>query len=187
MFKLLSTIIDKIPTLNPTKIIGLIVLGGILFLIIFPFFEQHFFYLDKLNTHINTLKELSNLNMNEIKNNPKLKKEYDFILKELENTKIPEKIFINNNSKEIETNKFISGCIPSIILALAYLFIKQSLSKKIGGFFMLLILGVVLGVVSFLIGTFKNETLNIIIYPVLQLLLMIYIGLKTNKKKKTLV
>jgi hypothetical protein len=177
---MIKDLIDTLANLNPQKIIGIVILL-ILILILFPFIDSNIVQPKRLSQEIQNLDSLTKIDQNKINDNPVFKMYYEKIISRM------------NNSIEIKTKdnsipiwqKFISGGSLSWLLIFVALFAKyEKAIQKIGGIFLLLLIGSIMGFIGILIPSFEIAQINIIVYPLMQLLLLISIVLIAAKKNK---
>lgn len=196
MDKLLSLLVDKLPELvkRPKFYLWLIIIGAIAFFAI-PFIYANFFFHTRMLNRVEILSRLSELDIEVISGNEILLNEYNAILQELSHqharvVSIGGYNIIGSIIVEDEPiyrlKKFISGGTLSWIIMLFVPLMKtfKSRSEQITAFFLLLIIGMLAGLLGRVIPTFYNIWVNLIGFPVLQMLLIGIVALRMDKKEK---
>jgi hypothetical protein len=152
-----------------------------------PLGLNYFYGNIKLEQEIRLLKELNSINPNDIVDE-RLKEYYDDIIVTITNKK-PANISITINN-EAEGNlfgfrnilKFISGSFWWSLLFIVGLFIKQNtIGTKIGAQIIFLIFLVLFGCIGIIIPTIEPIIINIIGFPLLQIIVIIIIAVIINK------
>ena len=191
MSDFLKLIIDKLSTLSKKSLVGWGIALLLFGIAIFPYIDTNLFYPNRIKNRIEILDMVTNLNIDKIQSNNKLKKEYDNILVEI--NKSSDK-YVNNfiKTKENESKfwKFFSGAILWWIFAIIMLFYndktvhdkKQKWINRIGGFLMLSLFGIFIGWIFSIIPIIGNQWVNYIGAPILTIVIMVLLFYKTNKK-----
>ncbi len=167
------------------KFISAIIIVFLIVMVLFPYIDANYFYYNRVEQRISILKQMAELDIESFDSKPILLQEYNSILEEINNQKDVSlgNIIGQNNTKEVARGKFISGAILSWLLGIFCLFVKMNkTSEKIIGFFGLLLIGSIAGVISVCIPTIKNPIFNYIFIPIIQLVLVV---LWSTSKKET--
>lgn len=154
-------------------------------LLLFPYIDANYFYYGRVERRIEILEKISKIDANSLKENSILEKEYDSILNEISKQKEGSigNIFITENAKDIERNKFISGGLLSWIVAVICLFIKMEKRwYKLLGLILFGLFGAILGYISMILPTVISPKCNYIIMPFLQCILFGMLITSNNKK-----
>ncbi len=105
-------IIDEIKNnlRNPNLYIVLIIVIMV-FLLLFPYIDANIFYYNRVNSRIEILNKMSEIDVEKIQNNEIFMKEYNSILDEIEKQTEGNmgNIFMHENDEKVNTIKFISG------------------------------------------------------------------------------
>lgn len=187
-----STIINKILGMNKRKLGIIVIIVFVSVLILFPFIDTNFFYSNRIKNRIDILQKITELDMDKINQNENLMKEYNSIVKEInesDNNYINK--VLNNNENDNTIGKFISGGILWWLLGIVVLFFYNKFNKensikgknlglRIGGFILCIIIGGLLGFICSIIPTIFNIWVNYIIIPILVLILMILLLYQTT-------
>ena len=190
-----STIISKILNMNKRKLGIIVIIVFVSILILFPFIDTNFFYANRIKNKIDILQKITELDMDKLSQNQILMKEYDSIVKEINES---DSNYINkvlNNKKGDHTiGKFISGAtlwwLLGIIVLLFYNAFNKEENKKsknwgtrISGFILCAIIGGFTGFICSIVPTIFNIWINYIFIPILVLILMILLLNKTTSNK----
>lgn len=179
--KIFDTIKENLK--NPKFYIG-VLLVGIVFLLLFPYIDANYFYYNRVEKRISILKQILDISEEQVKNNPVLEDEYQSILTEISKQKDGSlgALFITNNTPRVNWIKFITGGIIAWLLSIICLFIKTEKGwYKPIGFFIFVLLGIVLGAISVKIPTIISSICNYIFVPALQ---CVIVGLLVTSGKK---
>ena len=105
-----STIVNKILNMNKRKLGVIVIVVFVSILILFPFIDTNFFYANRIKNRIDILQKITELDIDKISQNQNLMKEYDSIVKEINesDSNYINKILSNNKNDHI-IGKFISG------------------------------------------------------------------------------
>jgi len=165
------------------KRLGILVVILVILLFLFPIIESNFLYYNRLDSRIEILERMLDIEADKVISNEILKEEYYSILEEIDSHKVySSNILASETTKEVKMWKFISGSILGIIIIFCIPFIYKSFKEAVSGFFALLLIAATLGFVGLIIPTFSNPYINYIGWPVTQLVLTI-IGLIAYSKK----
>ncbi|MCI9280281.1 MAG: hypothetical protein HFJ02_05745 [Bacilli bacterium] len=188
-----TTIFNKIFGMNKRKLGISVIIIFFIILILFPFIDTNFFYSNRIKNRIDILQEITELDIDKIKQDENLLHEYESIIKEInESDKNYVNKVLNNNGNDHVIGKFISGGVLWWLLGILVLFFYNILSKekspgknwgtRIGGFIICLFIGAILGLICSIIPTIFNVWINYIIMPIVVLILMILLLYKTTSK-----
>lgn len=187
-----TTIFSKILNMNKRKLGVSVIIAFVSILILFPFIDTNFFYANRIKSRIDILQKITELDMDKINQDKNLTKEYESIVKEIndsDNNYINK--VLNNNKNDHTIGKFISGGILWWLLGIIVLFFYNVFNKednkkgknwgtRIAGFILCAIIGGLIGLICSIIPTIFNIWVNYIIIPVLVLVLMILLLYKTT-------
>ena len=187
-----TTIFSKILNMNKRKLGVIVIIVFVSILILFPFIDTNFFYANRIKSRIDILQKITELDMDKINQDKNLTKEYESIVKEINES---DSNYINkvlNNDKNDHTiGRFISGGILWWLLGIIVLFFYNAFNKednkkgknwgtRIAGFILCAIIGGLIGLICSIIPTIFNIWVNYIIIPILVLVLMILLLYKTS-------
>lgn len=170
---------------NP-KLYTFLVIFIIVVLLLFPYIDANFFYYSRVEKRIEILSKVSELDPEQLANNPILKSEYDSILNEIGKQKDGSlgSIFKTNNSPQETAWKFIMGGILSWLIAIICLFMKNQIWRnRIITFVCMAIIGVLLGWFFSMMPTIIDPMVNYVTAPILQIVLIGLIATSGSKKK----
>lgn len=186
-----TTIFNKIFNMDKRKLGITIIVLLVAILILFPFIDTNFFYSNRIKNRIDILQKITELDMDKISQDENLLKEYESIVKEInesDNNYINK--VLNNNKDDHTIGKFISGGLLWWILGIIMLFFYNIFNKddkngknwgtRIAGFILCVIIGGLIGLICSIIPTIFNIWVNYIIIPILVLILMILLLYKTT-------
>lgn len=168
---------------NPKMYAFLLVLVVVVFLL-FPYFDANLFYYKRVNDRVDILNKISNLDVEKIQQDPTLKREYESILNEL--SQQPESTVTYLVQKESDSTKNMVKFITGGLLFWVFAFVCFGLSglktipRKIIGFVICAILGVLLGFIGKAIPNIFTPWVNYIGFPLLQI---IFLALLFTSKK----
>lgn len=185
-----SDIINKILNMNKRKLGIIIIIVIVSVLILFPFIDTNFFYANRIKNRIDILQKITELDMSKINQDKNLKKEYDNIVKEINesDSNYINKVLDNDKNEHI-LGKFISGGVLWWLLGIVVLFFYNKFNKnnngknfgtRIASFILCVIIGGFIGLICSVIPTIFNIWVNYIIVPILVLVLMILLLYKTT-------
>ncbi len=189
-----TLIFNRIFNMSKRKLGVIIIILLASILILFPFIDTNFFYSNRIKNRINILQEITKLDMDKINQDENLLKEYNSIIKEINesNNNYINKV-LNNNKNEHFVGKFISGGILWWMLGVFMLFFYNIFNKekttegknwgtRIGGFILCILIGAFIGLICSIIPIIYNKWVNYIIVPIIVLILMILLLYKTTSK-----
>lgn len=187
-----TTIFSKILNMNKRKLGVSVIIAFVSILILFPFIDTNFFYANRIKSRIDILQKITELDMDKINQDKNLTKEYESIVKEINesDSNYINKV-LNNNKNDHTIGKFISGGILWWLLGIIVLFFYNVFNKednkksknwrtRIAGFILCAIIGGLIGLICSIIPTIFNIWVNYIIIPILVLILMILLLYKTT-------
>lgn len=187
-----TTIFSKILNMNKRKLGVIVIIVFVSILILFPFIDTNFFYANRIKSRIDILQKITELDMDKINQDKNLTKEYESIVKEINesDSNYINKV-LNNNKNDHTIGKFISGGILWWLLGIIVLFFYNAFNKednkkgknwgtRIAGFILCAIIGGLIGLICSIIPTIFNIWVNYIIIPILVLVLMILLLYKTS-------
>lgn len=177
-----------------------ITLGGVFICValLFPYIDSNFFYFSRMEKRIDILKEVMELDQEKIKGNEIYREEYHSILNEIEQQRertvnsiinkvlnTANGVIYNEQSKEIYWLKFFSSTIWLLILDIFIPFMKtfKKRSDKIMAFIVVSLFTILLGWIGTLIPTIIAPKVNYFGWPLLQLIFIIFIAIRSNKNK----
>jgi ATP-dependent Zn protease len=179
---------------DKTSLLKIIILCLVI-VIIFPVISNYLFSNTRLNQQIQIIKELNNINRDNILDT-RVRDYYDTIVESLKNNKpqASQIVIIRDYPKQISdylktTNiiKFLSGSIWWILFFIVGVFAKQdSRQAKFSSLIIMLLFIFIFGIVGVYIPTFDPFVINFIGFPMIQICILIIIILlvsKMNKKK----
>lgn len=194
----MSDIINKIieiATGKNAKVFWAIILGVfVIFLLLYPYIDANYLVYNRISQRVEILDKITKLDVEVINSNSLLKQEYDSILKEIEASQ--DKSIINitsvNDSKKDENIKFISGGFLFWSVSLFVLFAKNKQAmprmKKIMNNILSTVLCIGIGFLLAYIGkalpTFINVWVNMVVFPILQLVIIGLLVYGTSNKSK---
>ena len=185
---MLEKIFDAVKSnLKNPKLYVFILILLIIVLLLFPYIDANFFYYNRVDSRVEILNKISQLDGDKINSNEILKSEYDSILQEIEKQKNGSLGSVFNNEKDITISwiKFLSGGSIAWILAIYCLFIKfKSMRDRIIGIIFSLLLGALLGGISVAIPTLINPMVNYIGFPVLIITIIGILATYGSKKNR---
>lgn len=187
-----TTIFSKILNMNKRKLGVSVIIAFVSILILFPFIDTNFFYANRIKSRIDILQKITELDMDKINQDKNLAKEYESIVKEINesDSNYINKV-LNNNKNDHTIGKFISGGILWWLLGIIVLFFYNVFNKednkkgknwgtRIAGFILCAIIGGLIGLICSIIPTIFNIWVNYIIIPILVLVLMILLLYKSS-------
>ncbi len=187
-----TTIFSKILNMNKRKLGVIVIIVFVSILILFPFIDTNFFYANRIKSRIDILQKITELDMDKINQDKNLTKEYESIVKEINesDSNYINKV-LNNNKNDHTIGRFISGGILWWLLGIIVLFFYNAFNKednkkgknwgtRIAGFILCAIIGGLIGLICSIIPTIFNIWVNYIIIPILVLVLMILLLYKTS-------
>lgn len=169
---------------NP-KLYAMLVILIIITAIIFPYIDANFFLYNRIEKRVDILQSLSDIDTGKVAQFPALQEEYDAILSEMEKQRelsILGTISPEQNVNNISLFKFLSGAALAWIIALFVPFMNTFKDKKskVLAFLLIMVFGGILGGVGFIIPTIFNPWINYVGYPILQLIVLIALAIKSK-------
>ena len=153
--------------------------------LLFPYLDANIFYYKRMSDRVDVLAKVSALDYDSISQNPTLRTEYERILVEISNQpeSMVSSILTKETSKNASIAKFISGGVLLWIIALCCFGIKglKGWSYKIIGCVLFLLFGILSGFIAKAIPTVFNPLVNIIGFPIIQVIFAALL-LTSNKK-----
>lgn len=146
-------------------------------------------YLSKLERKVSLIEKLQIIKNSDIVNSPELNKIYLDTVKELESFNVSQPLINQINLGEPSAiGKAISGALLWIIVFIYGVISEAKKAGKVTG--MIVFLGVVLGMIAIffawlgtIIPTIINPWINIIGFPIIQILILILLSRKGNVRK----
>lgn len=191
-----ATIVNKIFNMNKKKLGIYTIILLVAILILFPFIDTNFFYPKRVKNRIDILQKITELDVDKIQENKIMLKEYDSILKEIDESdnNYVNKV-LNNKENNHVLGKFISGgslwWMLGIIMLLFYDKLtkddksKKTFSTRIAGFAFCIVFGALIGAICSVIPTILNIWVNYIFVPILVLILMFLLLYKNDKSLRS--
>lgn len=173
---------------NPKLYISLLVVL-LVTLVLLPYIDANFFYYDRVDNRIDILSKVVDIDVEKIKDNEILHKEYTSILSEIEKQSSGSvgSIIVKESNKTVNTIKFITGGVILWLIAIMCIFIKNfgSLGARVLGFVVFVVLGCLLGFAAKAIPTILNPWVNYIGVPLLITIVVALLctGGKKNKNR----
>ena len=154
--------------------------------LVFPYIDANFFFYNRIEKRVNILHSLSGIDMGKVSQYPALQEEYDAIISEIEKQRelsISNVISMEQTTSNIPLFKFLSGGALAWIITLCVPFMNTFKDKKtkVITFFSLALIGGILGGVAYIIPTIFNPWVNYIACPVLQLIILITLAMKSKQ------
>ncbi len=170
---------------NP-KLYAMLVILIIITAIIFPYIDANFFFYNRIPKRVDALQSLSEIDTGKVAQFPALQEEYDAILLEMEKQRelsILGTISPEQNINKISLFKFLSGAALAWIIALCVPFMNTFKDKKskVLAFLLIMVFGGICGGVGFIIPTIFNPWINYVGYPILQLIVLIALAIKSKE------
>lgn len=180
-----------------------ITLGAFVCVIIFliPYIDSNFFYYARMEKRIDILERLISLDQTKIKSNQTYINEYQSLLQEIEqqrehslNSLMNKLIYSINSLKEMgrgEGNRwilFLTGSFWFIIITICIPFMDtfSKKSEKILAFVIMVIITALVGMFFSMIPIIISPFVNYIGVPILQLILVIVIVYRSEKKDRSI-
>lgn len=178
-------------------------IGIILFffciVLLFPYIDSNFFYYSRMEKRINTLREVMELDHGLIYSNQAYVNEYQSILQEMEQQRERSINSLMNQADNYFDNlvimgtgqgnkviKFLTGALWCILVTVCVPFMNtfDNRGEKIAAFFALVVISGLVGWMCSIIPIIFNPWVNYIGVPVAQIILVIIMVTRSNKKKK---
>ncbi len=166
--------------------------------LLFPYIDSNFFYYSRMEKRIDILDKVMELDETKIYTNQAYSNEYQSILKEMEQqdkrsiNSITNKVFnymsvVGKEKGSIGWIKFFTGSIWFILITLAIPFMNtfKKRSDKIIVFILMTLITILVGWISSIIPIIIFPIINYIGVPALQIVILIAITIKNNKKLKS--
>ena len=150
-----SMVLNKLLNMNKRKLGVFLIIVFVSVLILFPFIDTNLFYANRIKNRVDILQKITELDMDKISQNQNLMKEYDSIVKEINesDSNYINKV-LNNRKNDYIIEKFISGGALWWLLWIIVLFFYNIFNKE--------------------------DNKNYIIIPILVLILIILLLYKTT-------
>lgn len=174
------------------------ILGILVFIIlIFPYIDSNTFYYTRMEKRISILEHLTQLDETAINSNPVYRQEYESILQEIQLQRersvnsIATQLFDTVNSSwttgKDQGNKilkFISGAIWFLIVTICVPFMNtfKKRSDKLVAFIVMIILSTIIGCIFMAIPIIYRSWINYFVIPIAQLVIVIVLVGKKDKK-----
>lgn len=167
--------------------------------LIIPYIDSNFFYFSRMEKRINVLEKVMALDEEKINSNQAYIDEYQRILQEMEqqgersinslmNNFIIQMNYITSmgNGEGNRALKFLSGAFWLLLITVCVPFMNtfKKRSDKLIAFVLLLIMSGIIGWVFSMVPVIISPMVNYIGVPLLQIIAVIIIGVKSNKKKR---
>lgn len=174
----------------------IVVLLVILVYWLIPYIDSNFFYYDRMEKRVSILQQLTELDQEKISANAILQNEYEDILNDIQ---VQEERMVNsiitnisnsiNNFFKVKPQegkvwkKFLSGAALSLLIAFFVPFMNtfSSTRDKIFGLILVLVIALVLGGIGVIIPTIIDPKINYWGMPVIQLVGLIMLLIKSSK------
>lgn len=200
----IGKLIDELLTLfkknykKPRLWIGLMIVAFCIVLL-FPYIDSNFFYFTRIEKRISILERVMELDEAKINSNQVYKDEYQSILQEIEQqsdrsvnsvmnktTMYINSIVTAGKGQGNSWIKFFTGAIWLLIVTICIPFLNtfKKRNDKILAFILLLIVSILVGWFFSIIPIIFTPIVNYIGVPILQIILVIIIVSKSNKKEK---
>lgn len=176
------------------------ILGILVFIIlIFPYIDSNTFYYTRMEKRISILEHLTQLDETAINSNPVYRQEYESILQEIQLQRersvnsIATQLFDTVNSSwttgKDQGNKilkFISGAIWFLIVTICVPFMNtfKKRSDKLVAFIVMIILSTIVGCIFMAIPIIYRSWINYFVIPIAQLVIVIVLVGKKDKKSE---
>lgn len=174
------------------------ILGILVFIIlIFPYIDSNTFYYTRMEKRISILEHLTQLDETAINSNPVYRQEYESILQEIQlqrersvNSIATQLLDTVNSSWTTGKNqgnkilKFISGAIWFLIVTICVPFMNtfKKRSDKLVAFIVMIILSTIVGCIFMAIPIIYRAWINYFVIPIAQLVIVIVLVGKKDKK-----
>lgn len=167
--------------------------------LIIPYIDSNFFYFSRMEKRINVLEKVMALDEEKINSNQAYIDEYQRILQEMEqqgersinslmNKFIIQMNYITSmgNGEGNRALKFLSGAFWLLLITVCVPFMNtfKKRSDKLIAFILLLIMSGIIGWVFSMVPVIISPMVNYIGVPLLQIIAVIIIVVKSNKKKR---
>lgn len=167
-------------------------------ILLIPYIDSNFFYFTRVEKRIDILEKVMSLDQNMINSNQAYIDEYQSILQEIEQQRdrslnsLMNKFIYNVNylfgMGKGEGNriiKFLTGALWCIIVTICVPFMNtfKKRSEKVLAFIILVVISGIVGGIFSIIPIIISPIVNYVGIPLLQLVIVIIIAIKSNKKK----
>lgn len=171
----------------------------IITVLIIPYIDSNFFYFSRMEKRINVLEKVMALDEEKINSNQAYIDEYQRILQEMEQqgersiNSLMNKFIIQvnyitsmGNAEGNRALKFLSGAFWLLLITVCVPFMNtfKKRSDKLIAFVLLLIMSGIIGWVFSMVPVIISPMVNYIGVPLLQIIAVIIIVVKSNKKKR---
>ena len=196
--RILELIVDFLKRNYKKPKLWFAILGILVFIIlIFPYIDSNTFYYTRMETRISILEHLTQLDETAINSNPVYRQEYESILQEIQLQRersvnsIATQLFDTVNSswttEKDQGNKilkFISGAIWFLIVTICVPFMNtfKKRSDKLVAFIVMIILSTIVGCIFMAIPIIYRSWINYFVIPIAQLVIVIVLVGKKDKK-----
>lgn len=196
--RILELIVDFLKRNYKKPKLWFAILGILVFIIlIFPYIDSNTFYYTRIEKRISILEHLTQLDETTINSNPVYRQEYESILQEIQLQRqrsvnsIATQLFDTVNSSwttgKDQGNKilkFISGAIWFLIVTICVPFMNtfKKRSDKLVAFIVMIILSTIVGCIFMAIPIIYRSWINYFVIPIAQLVIVIVLVGKKDKK-----
>ena len=196
--RILELIVDFLKRNYKKPKLWFAILGILVFIIlIFPYIDSNTFYYTRMEKRISILEHLTQLDETTINSNPVYRQEYESILQEIQLQRersvnsIATQLFDTVNSswttgkdKGNKILKFISGAIWFLIVTICVPFMNtfKKRSDKLVAFIVMIILSTIVGCIFMAIPIIYRSWINYFVIPIAQLVIVIVLVGKKDKK-----
>lgn len=173
----------------------------ILFIVVLliPYIDSNFFYFSRMEKRINVLDKVMALDQEKINSNQAYIDEYQRILQEMEQqsersiNSLMNKVIIQvnyitsmGNGEGNKAIKFFTGAFWFLLITVCIPFMStfKKKSDKLIAFVLLLIMSGIIGWIFSVVPVIISPMVNYIGVPFLQIIVVIIIAVRSNKKKK---
>ena len=196
--RILELIVDFLKRNYKKPKLWFAILGILVFIIlIFPYIDSNTFYYTRMEKRISIFEHLTQLDETAINSNPVYRQEYESILQEIQLQRersvnsIATQLFDTVNSSwttgKDQGNKilkFISGAIWFLIVTICVPFMNtfKKRSDKLVAFIVMIILSTIVGCIFMAIPIIYRSWINYFVIPIAQLVIVIVLVGKKDKK-----
>ena len=196
--RILELIVDFLKRNYKKPKLWFAILGILVFIIlIFPYIDSNTFYYTRMEKRISILEHLTQLDETAINSNPVYRQEYESILQEIQLQRersvnsIATQLFDTVNSSwttgKDQGNKilkFITGAIWFLIVTICVPFMNtfKKRSDKLVAFIVMIILSTIVGCIFMAIPIIYRSWINYFVIPIAQLVIVIVLVGKKDKK-----
>ena len=173
---------------NPRLYI-LVIVVLILFLLLFPDLDANVFYYNRVNSRIEILQQMSQIDVEKIHGNEVLEQEYNRILDEIskQTEDSIRNVVIKDNDETVGTVKFVTGGLVFWLLSIFCFVIKEFRNwvARVFGIVLFGALGIGAGFIAESIPTVITPALNYIGFPMLIITIIALLATSGKKEKHT--